>query len=103
MEPVTEGRLCIECDAPAVLGVRCKSCQKRHNDLLRAEHEVMVRAMFRAGDGHGFGHSTRSARRVPAPDRSATSVERSPTRSKIDHGRPAMPAASRRVGRPALW
>ena len=65
MEPVTEGRLCIECDAPTLLGVRCTSCQKRHNDLVRAEHEGMVRAMFRTGDRHGFGHSTRAREARP--------------------------------------
>jgi hypothetical protein len=60
---------CIDCGAETP-ALRCTPCQRRHNDRLKAEHELTVRAMFRAVEGHTLGHSvkesgTRSRRRRP--------------------------------------
>jgi hypothetical protein len=57
---------CIDCGTP-VPTVRCPPCQRTHNDKLKAEHELTVRAMFRATEGHTLG---RTARKKPRADRS---------------------------------
>ena len=53
---------CIDCgtETPAV---RCPPCQRRNNDRLQAEHELTVRAMFRAAEGHPLGHSVDESRK----------------------------------------
>ena len=53
---------CIDC-GNSVPTLRCAPCQRRHNDQLQAEHDLMVRAMFRAADGHTIGRSAMTAAR----------------------------------------
>ena len=44
---------------------RCGACQKRNNDRLTAEYELMRKAAFRAADGHPLGqHITRRRARI---------------------------------------
>ena len=54
---------CIDCGSP-VATLRCAPCQRRHNERLQAEHHVMVRAMFRAAEGHALGNSSKSKART---------------------------------------
>jgi hypothetical protein len=65
---------CIECGTP-VPTLRCAPCQRRHNDRLQAEHEVMVRAMFRAAEGHTLGRSAKSRARTERMRRVQTSTD----------------------------
>ena len=65
---------CIDCGTP-VPSLRCAPCQRRHNDKLKAEHELMVRAMFRAADGHTLGRSARTKARADRKRRSAASSD----------------------------
>jgi hypothetical protein len=51
--------VCVDCGVIEA-APRCTSCQRRHNDRLQAEHRLMVRALFRAADGHSFGSQRRS-------------------------------------------
>jgi hypothetical protein len=53
---------CIDCGT-LVPTVRCAPCQRRHNDRLRAEHELTVRAMFRAAESRGGGRSAKTGGR----------------------------------------
>ena len=64
---------CIDCGAPSPTE-RCAPCQKRHNTRLQAEHEVLVRSMFRATEGRGFGRrSTKNVRAATRSDSAASS------------------------------
>ena len=61
---------CADCGTECAT-TRCKACQRRHNDHLQAEHDVMVRAMFRALNGHTMGNTPRrrATSRVTADSR----------------------------------
>ena len=63
---------CIDCGT-IVPTLRCAPCQRRHNDRLRADHDLSVRAMFRGLEGRVLGRSTTGGRR-----RRSSSAEASP-------------------------
>jgi hypothetical protein len=65
---------CIDCGIP-VPTLRCAPCQRRHNDQLKAEHDVMVQAMFRAADGHTLGRSASAKARPDRTRRTGASSE----------------------------
>ena len=62
---------CIDCGESSPTQ-RCTPCQRRHNDHLRAEHDLMIRAAFRAADGHALGRTSRTRR----PTRNASTDAR---------------------------
>ena len=65
---------CIDCGTP-VPTLRCAPCQRSHNDKLKAEHELMVRSMFRAADGHTVGRSARTSARADRSPKASSSSD----------------------------